>query len=550
MDTEQLQKDMSTTEVEYEYLIESESETEKKQKIRSLLADNTYHDADDHVVFEERELFQRIIEMVLEKAKEITIIIEPDHIDEFYTDTYYHHYAGLHFKPIKYCKRLSFFQGKITPKFFMSKDAQLRNELQEGLMGTMTIRPLKYGFIGRTLLDPKKVLPSDSGERIYLRTAEFRQHILGVEFTLEAFSFCSQDSCFMTCAEVTIMNLMEYYVARYHAYRKTLPSDIKKLAQRYQHERATPSTGLTYLVVSKILSEFGFSPILYNIETIKMYPLVGDERENEIKRIMHYYVESGIPVAVNVEPGKGDFRGGHSLLCIGHSSEKDERRAKKYSLSGRHAQHAVIDSADFYMRYCVIDDHQKPYEIRNYREISTFQNMGISNLAVPLYKKMYLEAKYAHDIFYGIFRSSSLGLEVWDIPKEYLEEDEMVVMRIYQASSRNYKSFKIESYDDSHMCRKFKLSQLKLPQFVWCCEFFSYSQYTTEERQAFAEIVLDATASLKNDYMGAVIAIETVNKLIKKEKVDSKEKLFVIDFRSVSESDTLIPAYDRNLKKV
>lgn len=546
MDTTEVQAQFEESNIDYEYLFwEDDSSRKWNDKIKPYMIDTTYYDSDDKEGhFEEKELFCSIIEMILKSAGIVTVIVESNHIDSDYTDTYYNYFSGLHFQPIKYCKRFSFFQGKILPQWFLEEE--LHKNLQNQLIGTMVIRPLKYGFIGRTLLDPVKIRKSSSENNIYLRTATFRQHILGVEFTIDAFPFCSQDSSFMTCAEITVLNLMEYYAMRYHSYKSILPSDIKKLSQEYQYERVTPSEGLNYLVVSKILSEFGFSPRIYNRESIKIYPLVGDDRENEIKRIMHYYVESGIPVAVNVEPDKGDFRGGHSLLCIGHSGELEKKRAKRYAMRRMQDEHELINSADFYTKYCVIDDHQRPYEARRYEQISTFKKMKISNLAVPLYKKMYLEAKYAYDIFYQIFHDVTLGLTSWNIPEEYLGGNEAVVMRIYQASSRNYKAFKIDAYDNGHFSRKNEIALLELPQFVWCCEFFSYSQYMNEDRRAFANIILDATASPKQDYIGAVIAIETVDKIFKKEK---SELNGLAEFSLSDEGIQLLPVYNRNLRK-
>ncbi|MFG6335732.1 MAG: hypothetical protein K1W20_09760 [Lachnospiraceae bacterium] len=549
MDTIDRQEQKSRDVIDYFYLNRDDSSEEWNQKFQPIMMEITYYDADDREGnYKERELFRSIIEMIRSSAQSVTVFVESDHIDASYTDTYYSYFSGLHYEPIKYCKRFSFFQGEVKLKYFLKKEKH--EMLQKSLIGTMVIRPLKYGFIGRTLLDPGKVLAFDSKRSVYLRTATFVQHILGVEFTIDAFPFCSQDSSFMTCAEVTILNLMEYYTMRYHAYKRILPSDIKSLSQRYQYERVTPSVGLTYLVVSKILSEFGFSPRIYNRESIMIHSLVGDERENEIKRIMHYYIESGIPVAVNVEPEQGDFREGHSLLCIGHSGEMDLERAKSYAMIGRNEKHAVINSADFYVQYCIVDDHQRPYEIRNYREMSTFSDMKISNLAVPLYKKMYLEAKYAYDIFYRIFRSERLGLARWEIPEEYLSENDTVVMRIYQASSRSYKAFKVAAYDECDLYRKGEFAQLEFPQFIWCCEFFTFAQYVHEDRKAFANIILDATASLKHDYVGSIIAIETVNKLFKKERNYPDNKLIRVSFwkSDGSAENTLLSIYDRNLK--
>ena len=102
-----------------------------------------------------------------------------------------------------------------------------------------------------------------------------------------------------------------------------------------------------------------------------------------------------------------------------------------------------------------------------------------------------------------------------------------------------------------HFARKSEFAQLELPQFIWCCEFFSYSQYMNEDRGAFANIILDATAALKYDYVGAVIAIETVDKLFKKVRDGLGEELIELSFDQnlCSEHKPLIPIYDRNLKK-
>ena len=72
-----------------------------------------------------------------------------------------------------------------------------------------------------------------------------------------------------------------------------------------------------------------------------------------------------------------------------------------------------------------------------------------------------------------------------------------------------------------------------------------------EDRGAFANIILDATASLKHDYVGAVIAIETVDKLFKKVRDGLDRKLIELSFdpNHNLKNKTLIPIYDRNLEK-
>ena len=72
----------------------------------------------------------------------------------------------------------------------------------------------------------------------------------------------------MCCAEVTLLNLLEYYSNSYNDYRIIVPSEIIENEQKHSHERVLPVRGITYPVLTKVLSEFGFSPRLYNISAI------------------------------------------------------------------------------------------------------------------------------------------------------------------------------------------------------------------------------------------------------------------------------------------
>ena len=69
----------------------------------------------------------------------------------------------------------------------------------------------------------------------------------------------------MRCTEVTLLNLLEFYSNSYDDYRAVVPKDIIESEQRHSHERVLPSRGITYPILTKVLSDFGFSPRLYNL---------------------------------------------------------------------------------------------------------------------------------------------------------------------------------------------------------------------------------------------------------------------------------------------
>lgn len=71
-----------------------------------------------------------------------------------------------------------------------------------------------------------------------------------------------QDLATTTCAETMLIGLMEYYNNEYSDYSRLYPSDIKRIARDSGYERTLPSKGLSYEMISKILSCAGFEPRL------------------------------------------------------------------------------------------------------------------------------------------------------------------------------------------------------------------------------------------------------------------------------------------------
>ena len=100
--------------------------------------------------------------------------------------------------------------------------------------------------------------------------------------------------------------------------------------------------------------EAGFYPVLYNSDKL--------EDASKFKRILHYYIESGIPTAVGLEINKNEK---HSIICIGHGRVEQNRIEKKqYSIPDAYNEkHHIwlIDSANLVRDYIVMDDNRKPY---------------------------------------------------------------------------------------------------------------------------------------------------------------------------------------------
>ncbi len=292
-----------------------------------------------------------IMHDLLHKILPFTAIVEDNYVDRFYRDSYYLHYSCKHENYSSFCKRLFIFQGDIFAGTEAADISDLKvNNLQKKLIGIFAIRPLRVGKIGRSLVNPKFVLEDNS----YLRYAEYSATVAGMRFFINAFPFSMQDGETTTCAEISILNLMDYYGSKYSEYKSILPSEIAEIAKRYDFERVLPSRGLKYSTITRVFSELGFHPRLYTFDD-----------PAEFKRVMHYYVESGIPLALGVKnAGARDAR--HSIICIGHRKTNRVRlRSKLYGICNKPNAQAfwMVDTADLCSEYIVMDDGKAPYNV-------------------------------------------------------------------------------------------------------------------------------------------------------------------------------------------
>lgn len=445
-----------------------------------------------------QQILRRIMNAI---PQDFTIITEQYHIDKSYRDSYYMYFSNQHFQVERYCKRISFLIGHFTWVNFLGiKTEEDIKKMEDGFVGTCVIKPVSDGVIGRTLLNPQYFI---ADQMVYLRKSKFKINIYGITLNIDAFPYQMQDRETMRCSEVTLLNLMDYYSNSYKDYKTVVPSEIIESEQKHSHERVLPSRGITYHILTKVLSDFGFAPRLYNVKAMRKDEMSGMSQQDEMKRLLHYYVESGIPVAVNVEPdiGKGI---GHSLICIGHSATKSYDKAlerKKIVGENFDGGFGIINSADFYERYVVIDDNQFPYEVREFDKMSIYSDMYVVNIAVPLYKRMFLEAADAYDIALMILESEKWGAFKW--ASSYLNGEKDIIIRLFLASSRSFKKERVKSFGKQSIELQAYYAKVRMPQFVWVCEMYTLEGY--ERKKAFGEMVLDGTSASKKGIRNIIL---------------------------------------------
>lgn len=481
----------------------------------------------------------------------LTVVIENYYIDAAYRDVYYHYWSRSHFNWPRYCRRIFLFQNShLQEEFF---DSECRDGLNNDFLGTLVVRPAYSSetdhTFGRTLLNPYKMFVMDGeGQKVYpfvyLKTAEYKAHLLGNTYVTRAFPFSSQDGVAMKCAETAIYELCDYASASSALFAKVLPSDIQNKLRERLPERILPSHGLYCNDISYLLREFGFSPMIYaetgdseragseqerveiqdlrigliSTNTLSEEQIVLDEQTwdnqhtTDFKDWFHYYVESAIPVLTITAPNQEVNK--HAMLVIGHGiSRKSIDDCRIYQLGSL----PCIDTAELYDDYIIQDDNQIPYSQEKMDRFTQLKNYKLAAYIVPLDRHVFLEASSAVSICdtviteegemineavqYIISQYSSCADKERDteLRGQYLSlvdamavsEDNPITVRYYLVNSAEYKQFRI-SNGNATSDKKF-YADVPMPKSVWIAEISTYKFY--EMGYAFAEIVLDATAS-------------------------------------------------------
>ncbi len=444
-----------------------------------------------------KRMFSDILAAILRSAGDFSLVKEEYHVDPFFRDSYYHYFSNQHFSVSRFCQRISFFSGAITSLNDFRSDKE--QDLNDAFIGSCVLYPTEAHTMGRVLLDPKYLIEDPP---CYVRLTKYSFTVFGIRLNTRAFLFQMQDRETTRCAEVTLLNLLDYYGNTYSDYRTWRPNEIIQLEKDFSPDRTLPSRGINYYTMSRLLTKCGFSPRLYGAEAINE---TRGEGNKKIQHVLHYYIESGIPVAVNISHPANKTIPGHSLVCIGYSGRMQPSEEVLASCdSGTDLK--LIDAADYFWNYVVIDDNQKPYSIRPFDKLSaSHEEFRVSFVLVPLYKRMFLEASEAYCLATTVLRDSAYGL-LKRIPG--FDQSRAVVVRLFLASGRSFKRFRLSHSADQgegESSYRSLYASVPFPRFVWVAELYWEPEFTSGDKHAFGEIVMDATSTTKNDVKSIIM---------------------------------------------
>ncbi len=461
----------------------------------------------DDDVLKESKYYKTLYEYFVGRGI-ITVAAEVYYVDREYRDSYYLYYARKHSNYERFALRICLFQGDLR-KALLDYNIE---KLQTAFVGSCVFRPLEIGMIGRTLIAPRFFLNSTK-RKYFLRTANYHISLFGMKLTVEAFPYMMQDVETITCAEVTVLNMLDYFSTQYNDYRFILPSDINRIISQYGYERVLPSKGINYEMLTKVLSMQGFSP--------KMYMTKQNLPTWNIKRTLHRYVDSGIPIAVEVEiPQNGGL---HSVVCIGYGRQGNEQDVallpsitRVYSNidAGRTNKLYFQDLADACNEYVIMDDNQIPYKntligekiisTKGHKQMYYMGDKKIIGFTVPLHSRMIMDALEAEAICLNLLAQKEtsfatccsaefIGEDIEDISEYNIGSSikSPIILRFFLASASTYRKERVQAFSNKDIKDQYAL--LPLPHFVWVCEIFSKKSF--KENKIIGEIVLDGTSS-------------------------------------------------------
>lgn len=507
-------------------------------------------------------------------AKHLLLIVEDEYVDKLYRDSYY----DLHSRRMKQmssqCNRVSIIdtdaflenfkeysesntsledrnqtelmvqtlkEALISPEskpildndeeqdgslLFLSLVFSYGKVLEKSIIGCVVLTPFIPAPIGRILINPKKVKVC-SGE---YRTTDVRVTVLGKRIHINCYPYSGQDELHVSCAEVSLWSLFEYFGSRYPDYSNILPSRfVSEVISDLNEEREYPVRGLRVGEKSRILKNFGFFPKLYTREATDMF----DE-------IFFTYLNSGIPLACSVST-YGSDHSHHAVVAVGYEAftdvihlpismqknfiGKDEKDEDKYDYLYYILPCNLINS------YIFMDDANIPYmsfPLIDYDPTRESKNY-IPAFIAPLHHGIMIDAEEAIKKFKNILHlvtaniSDVFGISLLNtkpflpVLDQELVLEKMLVTNIFVTSGSRFIDSRIadiieenlenddpDSFKEWQLKTSLSYKKLALPKFVWVMEISTIPLFT--KKKVMAEVILDSTA-IHESAMQAVIAI-------------------------------------------
>lgn len=418
--------------------------------------------------------------------------IEFPYVDKMYRDTYYHFHSTKRLSNNKDCLRIAFFEDTINQDAFYSNNIEEIKQLRDKFVGYIILRPTKIRKIGRTFLSKKALKRNDFQTCLTFSKVLIR----GVEFSVEGFPHAGQDGEAHRCSEVCIWETMEYF-SKYQEFASILPSQITKIADDLNFQRALPTDGLLFPQMAYTLKKLGFGVKAYDRDYMN---------EETFNKTFNDYIESGIPILTIIRNDE-DVR--HSVLAIGHVNVEKltpKQEVFEANKANRNDGIRIIDSTRvFEKEYIFIDDNLPPYQFANLKSpLAHYEkpkNAQIISIIVPLQSKIYVDSPRVRAIFNQLMELEKIQELI------STEIDPVLISRFLLTSTRSFKRTVCGNTNFDLSIKKL-IESLSLPKFLWLIELSTVSKYL--ENKVLGFIIIDATGT---NHIDSVVSVVWRNKI-------------------------------------
>jgi len=428
-------------------------------------------------------LHGRPLDAVLRHARKLgakSVVVETRYIDPDYRSEYTAFYSKTFSSVSDTAHRLHFFATAIEEGHPLG---DLPEAKDAGYIGYCVIRPNTISRVSRTMLPP---LPDD---RAAVRCVISQTvHVFGQPFQIEgAVPFLQQDALLGRCAHVAAWICHAMLAAKDQL--RVLPVAAFSLAAdpSLSHARQLPSQGLTDAQTMQILRSSGVSPTAYLVKELngdaQEYRLpvwARDKRylnpsyrhpEHPMMRALCRYLDSGIPVLVNVDE--------HSFVVLGYRRVADDELGERVEF---------IRHDDARGPYKWVDDPLADPVGRRDSE------QAWRSMIVPLPEKLWLPAasaeaaggrglrEVAHEKAQGGSPQAAAFLAALDRHE--------VELRTFAITSTAFKKAALGRLP-IEVVRAYRM--LRCPRYVWVTEAILRDQ-RHQPKCVVGEVVLDATS--------------------------------------------------------
>lgn len=441
--------------------------------------------------------FTKAREMLLSLFSKINypviILSESDYIDENYSDLYANYYIRSYRNNSKFSKRILIFKGDHfeLDQWYNSSS----QEISSYFLGEVVIPNSSSRNIGVALIRPE--LWFSDLQHSTIITGHDSIFIMGKHIEINAFPYRQLDGGPLSCAEVSLLNILDYYYCLNQGYKRVLPSDILKIKDELSQFGSLNVRGMGVTDICNVLQRENLQTIIY-MKTALHKEYSHTTQEILLKRKIYSYIDSGFPCILLVSNSDDYQEIGHCINGIGivHSKAIDYDIIEVQSVGGtKENVYELINAADIDSDLIIMDDrcfldviHISPEKKK--------QKYEIQGCIIPTPTQIVLNADDAY-----IIAQELLGILTIDEFKKYLD-NKPLILRTCLATSDSFVSQRVNAA--SSIEEKNIYAQMRIPKYVWVCEFATHDNWL--KKQVDCEIIIDATSAFVDVEMSVVSA--------------------------------------------